>query len=94
MKTIEEAKGMICPQTWQWVDHRHPGGQGFASVHCSADRCMAWRWEVAGRKLPPGGDYPRGCPVDVRTGRGYCGLVGEPSRYDFAEDEIEVTECR
>ncbi len=60
--TEEEAQSIVCPL--------RDFGQ------CLHTRCMAWRWEDAGRdasKLPD--SY---LSSDLDDPRGYCGLAGTP----------------
>jgi len=78
--TEEEAReNTCCKQTYS----SQKEGQMLA-VSCLGSMCMAWRWDVRGMQVNDEGQH-----LDVRTRRGYCGLAGEPSRYDIAQDELD-----
>jgi len=62
-KTIEEAKGMICPMSLS-------GSGGFQWKNCYGEKCMAWRWTVT-HKMRKGQTNPT---ATVSKTRGYCGM--------------------
>jgi hypothetical protein len=75
----EQAKEKACCKVMPQKDDRR-----LMTAACLASECMAWRWEVMGAPVNDNGGR-----ADIRTRRGYCGLAGEPSRYDITQDEID-----
>lgn len=76
----DEAKKMVCTAALRIKSDGY-----VAAAPCLGSECMAWRWEIMGAPVNEKGDR-----ADIRTKRGYCGLAGEPPRYDLTLDELEA----
>lgn len=64
----EDAKQMLCPQTFAVPETRDQDGNGILQGgpwKCVGSQCMAWRWI-------------RSHGHAAAIGYGYCGLAGKP----------------
>jgi len=67
LKTVEEAKAIICPENIFLKDEAN------YVCYCVANGCMAWRWAES--------SMSERCAEFKRERRGYCGLAG-PVKFD------------
>lgn len=76
--TPEEAKTKMCPLSFNRADvaaDRTSHAPDF--WNCSADGCMAWRWQHAASHDNPS-RVPGAGKTVVKTERGWCGMGHKP----------------